>query len=235
MVTQAGSNETILVIEDDRDICDFISTSLRKHGFTVASAMDGLSGLKEFYRQQPSAVILDVGIPKMDGWEVCRRIREVTEVPVIFLSAHGQEMDKVRGLGLGADDYMTKPFGSAELVARIAAALRRFRTPAPEQEEDVYTDSQLRIDFARHLVYVDGQPINLSPTEYRLLTLLVRNRGRTLTHDQILERVWGGESEAFDSIKQYISYLRSKLGDDPGNPHYIITVRGEGYRYNKQV
>lgn len=233
MTNNADQRDTVLVIEDDPDIEALISISLGKAGYAVASAQDGLTGLREFYRSQPALVILDIKMPKMDGWEVCRRIREVAEVPIIILSAQGHEADKVRGLGMGADDYLTKPFGSAELLARVAAALRRYRTPAPAQEEDVYADDRLRIDFGRNLVQVNGQLVNLSPTEYRLLALLVRNRGRTLTHDQILERVWGEESDAFDSVKQYVSYLRNKLGDDSSDPQLIVTVRGMGYRYNK--
>ena len=233
MVRNLAEKDSILIIEDDPDICRLVATTLEEEGYTTAAAADGLTGLREFFQRHPDLVILDISLPRMDGWEVCRRIREVSEVPIVVLTAAGREQDKVHGLNLGADDYIAKPFGASELVARIGAALRRYRTPAPEQEEDMYTDPMLRIDFRRQIVYVSGEPINLSPTEYRLLAYLVRNRGQALTHDQILEHVWGNESESFDSVKQYISYLRHKLGDDPENPQLILTVRGTGYRYNR--
>ena len=233
MVRNLAEKDSILIIEDDPDICRLVATTLEEEGYTTAAAADGLTGLREFFQRHPDLVILDVSLPRMDGWEVCRRIREVSEVPIVVLTAAGREQDKVHGLSLGADDYIAKPFGASELVARIGAALRRYRTPAPEQEEDMYTDPMLRIDFRRQIVYVSGEPISLSPTEYRLLAYLVRNRGQALTHDQILEHVWRNESESFDSVKQYISYLRHKLGDDPENPQLILTVRGTGYRYNR--
>lgn len=235
MTASSKRNDTVLVIEDDPDIQRLVVLNLEKEGYATVTADDGLSGLREFFQRQPDLVILDIMLPRMDGWEVCRRIREVAEVPVLILSGRGQERDKVHGLNLGADDYLTKPFGSAELLARVAAALRRFRTAAPTQEEDIYLDGRLRVDFSRHLVYVDGESVSLSPTEFRLLAYLVRNRGQVLTHDQILERVWGEESESFDSVKQYISYLRQKLSDDPNDPQLILTVRGVGYRYNRQA
>ncbi|MBI4496871.1 MAG: response regulator transcription factor [Chloroflexi bacterium] len=226
-------HDTILVIEDDPDIRRLITLTLEKGGYAAVATDDGLVGLREFHQRHPTLVVLDVMLPRMNGLEVCRRIREVSEIPVIILSARGHEADKVQGLDVGADDYLTKPFSAQELLARVKAALRRFRTPAPAQEEDVYADSRLRLDFGRRLVYVNDALVHLSPTEYRILELLVRNRGQVLTHDQILERAWGEESESFDGVKQYISYLRRKLGDDPGNPQLIVTVRGVGYRYNR--
>ena len=235
MPTKLTMTESILVIEDDPDIANLVLLNLEEEGYGTISAADGQSGLRQFFQKQPCLIILDISLPNMDGWEVCRRIREVSDVPIIILSAAGREQDKVRGLELGADDYLSKPFGSAELKARVAAALRRYRTPAPVQEEDIYTDARLRIDFKRYQVYVDEQQVDLSPTEYRLLEYLIRNRGQLLTHDQILERVWGGESESFESVKQYVSYLRHKLGDDPDSPALILTVRGMGYRYNRQA
>ena len=233
-MAEGGSDkDTVLVIEDDADISRLVITTLEEEGYQTTAAADGLSGLREFFQKQPDLVVLDVMLPRMNGWDVCQRIREVADVPIILLTASGREEDKVRGLSLGADDYVSKPFGPAELVARVKAALRRYRTPAPVQQEDVYSDTKLRMDFLRHQVYVEGQLVNLSPTEYRLLAYLVRNRGQALTHDQILEHAWGGESESFDSVKQYVSYLRHKLGDDPENPQLILTVRGTGYRYNR--
>lgn len=232
-MTLNRDKDTVLIVEDDPDIARLIATTLEEEGFATTTAADGLSGVREFFQKQPHLVVLDVMLPRLNGWEVCQRIREVSDVPVILLTAAGREQDKVQGLNLGADDYMSKPFGPSELVARVKAALRRYRTPAPVQQEDVYSDAKLRIDFKRQLVFVDGNQVSLSPTEYRLLAYLVRNHGQALTHDQILEHAWGGESESFDSVKQYVSYLRHKLGDDPEHPQLILTVRGTGYRYNR--
>ena len=235
MIRNMDEKDTILIIEDDADIRRLVSLTLEKGGYATVSVEDGAAGLREFFQRQPALVVLDLMIAKMDGWEVCRRMREMADVPIIILSARGLENDKVLGLSLGADDYMAKPFGAAELLARVGAALRRYRTPAPAQEEDVYSDSRLRVDFKRYIVYINGSMVNLSPTEYRLLAYLVRNHGQVLTHDQILERVWGDESESFDSVKQYVSYLRQKLGDNPNDPQMILTVRGVGYMYNRQT
>ncbi|MBI2861346.1 MAG: response regulator transcription factor [Chloroflexi bacterium] len=233
MVSTKEEKSLVLIIEDDPDICRLVAATLEEEGYSTVSTADGLTGLREFFQRRPDLVLLDISLPRMNGWEVCQRIREVSEIPIVMLTAAGREQDRVRGLNMGADDYISKPFGGRELVARVTAALRRYRTPAPEQEEDDYADAKLRIDFRRHVVYVDGQLVSLSPTEFRLLAYLVRNRGQALTHDQILEQVWGDNSESFDSVKQYISYLRHKLGDDPETPQIILTVRGTGYRYNR--
>ena len=232
----AGTNheDEILIIEDEEHIQRLIATTLERAGYRIIVASDGSQGLRAFFQNQPDLVILDMMLPGIDGWELCRRIREVSEAPIVILSAAGREDDKVRGLEAGADDYVLKPFGGRELVARIAATLRRARTTIPEREEQVYSDGRLRLDYKLHEVRVNGVPVVLSPTEFRLLSFLVRNRNQVLTYDQLLERVWGDESESFGSLKQYVSRLRTKLGDESDNPYVILTVRGTGYRYVRQ-
>lgn len=223
--------DTILVIEDEEEISEIITACLEREGYELFGADDGLKGIRLFYERRPDLVLLDIMMPGLDGWEVCRRIREVSDVPIIVLSARGQEADKVRGLTLGADDYVLKPFSAAELAARVRAALRRFRT-RPPTETETYSDSNLMVDFGQRLVYTDGQPVSLSTKEFNLLAYLINNAGRVLTHEQILDRVWGTDAYSYDSVKQYISYLRSKLERDPRHPQMIMTVRGVGYRYN---
>jgi len=234
MAAGGEHKDQILIIEDEAHIQGLIAKTLERAGYHPITADDGPQGLRSFFQHQPDLVILDMMLPGMDGWELCKRIREASDTPIVVLSAAGREDDKVRGLDAGADDYVLKPFSGRELIARVGAALRRARTALPEKEEDYYSDARIYMDFKLHEVRVQGQPINLSPTEYRLLAYLVRNRVQVLTYDQILERVWGDESESFGSLKQYISRLRTKLGDDAENPYVILTVRGTGYRYNRQ-
>jgi len=225
--------DKILVVDDDPDVRMLLQEWLEMEDYQVFVAADGLSGLKEFFRVQPDLVVIDVMMPKMDGLELCRRIREVSTVPVLFLSAKGQEMDKVRGLTFGGDDYITKPVGRAEFIARIEAALRRYRMPGAQEPEPVYSDGVLTIDFAAHEVYARGEKVDLTPIEFELLSHLVRNAGRVLTRDQLLDWVWGPGYQSPDAVKWHISRLRQKLGDDPENPQLIQTVRGVGYRYQK--
>ncbi len=222
----------VLVIEDEEEITEIVTTCLKKEGYELFSADDGLKGIRVFYERRPDLVILDIMMPGLDGWEVCRRIREVSDTPVIVLSARGQEADKVRGLNLGADDYVLKPFGAAELVARVRAALRRSRVSAPEDVE-VYSDSVLTVNFSQRSVHAKGDPISLSTREFNLLSYLVQNAGRVLTHEQIMNRVWGVGSYPYASLKQYVSYLRQKLEEHPSHPRLIETVRGLGYRYTR--
>jgi two-component system KDP operon response regulator KdpE len=225
--------DSLLVVEDEPEIRSLIADWLEEAGYRVATAPDGLSALREFYQQHPDLVLLDVMMPKMDGWELCRRIREVSDVPIVFLSAREQESDRVRGLTLGADDYITKPFGSSELVARVKAALRRARMPAVGPEKQIYTDGVVTIDHLAHEVHVRGEEVSLSPLEFRLLACLVEHAGQVLSHEQLLDRVWGTEYESIESVKLYIGYVRKKVEREPGNPELIQTVRGVGYRYKK--
>jgi DNA-binding response OmpR family regulator len=220
----------VLLIEDDQDITLAVRTVLGRSGYEVAAAADGRDGLRAFHSQRPDIVVLDVGLPEMDGWTVLERIRELSGVPVLMLTAHGQEAEKVRGLRAGADDYLTKPFGTAEFVARVQALLRR-SPGAGEQEAEVFDDGTVRVNFAAHEVAVAGEPVELTATEYRLLAVLVRHRGQVLSPVKLLELVW---SDPFgigpDRVKYSVMRLRRKLGA-PDADSLIEAVRGFGYRY----
>ncbi|MBI4212880.1 MAG: response regulator transcription factor [Chloroflexi bacterium] len=226
--------DRILVMEDEEEISEIVTAYLEKEGFEVFSADDGLKGIRVFYERRPDLVILDIMMPGLDGWEVTRRIREVSDTPVIVLSARGQESDKVRGLNLGADDYVLKPFGGAELAARVKAALRRARTRS-DADDETYSDGALSMNFAQRIVHLGGEPVSLSTKEFNLLAYLVKNAGRVLTHEQIMDRVWGVGAYSYPNIKQYVSYLRQKVEADSRHPRLIETVRDVGYRYNRTV
>jgi DNA-binding response OmpR family regulator len=217
----------ILVIDDDDDIRGLLRELLVRAGYEVALAEDGLAGLRSLYASPPSLVMLDVAMPSLDGWETLARIRDLTDVPVLMLTARASELDKVRGLRAGADDYVTKPFGRQELLARTAALLRRaVRTG---EEVETYADSVLAIDVLRREVRVAGREVTLTPLEFRLLAELVRHPDVVLSHEQILDLVWGdSRAVSRDQVKLYVGYLRRKLGPEGS---LIETVRGFGYRY----
>jgi len=221
----------VLLIEDEPDIAFGIRTVLERSGFQVTTAANGRDGLRTFHSQHPDIVVLDVGLPEMDGWTVLERIREMSEAPVLMLTARGQEADKVRGLRAGADDYLTKPFGSAEFIARVQALLRR-SAGAEKETAEVYDDGTVRVNFAAHEVAVAGVPVELTATEYRLLAVLVRHRGQVLSPVKLLELVW---SDPFgigpDRVKYSVMRLRRKLGPAEGADSLIEAVRGFGYRY----
>ena len=222
---------TALVVEDEGDLRSLVRRLLERAGLEVWEAPSGRDGLRILFDRHPDLVVLDVGLPDLDGWAVLERIREVSDVPVLMLTAQGGELQKVRGLRGGADDYMTKPFGRQELVARCEALLRR-AGPGRGETVDVLEDDFLRIDFAEHRVTVRGAEVALTPLEFRLLAALARHPGRLLTHDQLLEMVWNEDHiDGRDRVKLYVGYLRRKLlaaaGSEP-----IETVRGMGYRYS---
>jgi DNA-binding response OmpR family regulator len=222
------------VIEDDQDISLGIRTVLSRQGLDVAGAPDGRQGLRAFHTARPDPfdlVVLDIGLPSMDGWAVLERIRDLSDVPVLILTAHGNEGDKVRGLHGGADDYLTKPFGNRELAARVEALLRRPRARPPLAE--VYDDGRLRVSLDVREVSVGGAPVALTPTEFRLLAALVRHPGQTLTPDQLLKLAWNDPlGVGPDRVKFGVMRLRRKLGQNPGEPGVAIeAVRGFGYRY----
>jgi DNA-binding response OmpR family regulator len=223
----------ILVIEDDQDISLGIRTVLGRSGFDVASSADGKQGLRAFHSARPDLVVLDIGLPTLDGWAVLERIRDLSDVPVLILTAHGSEADKVRGLHGGADDYLTKPFSNRELAARVEALLRRPRT---EQEQaEVYDDGNLIVNLGSREVSAGGVPIALTPTEFRLLAALLRHPGQTLAPEQLLKLAWNDPlGIGPERVKFAIMRLRRKLGQDaegrgPGSS--IEAVRGFGYRY----
>lgn len=225
----------ILIVDDDPMLSELISYNLESEGYTIVRAGDGREGLRKFEAEAPDLVILDVSMPKLDGWQVCERIRAVSDTPVMMLTAQGREEDVIRGLDLGADDYLTKPFQVRVLLARIRAALRRARlSPAPAPEI-TYSDDYLTIDLENRRVTVDGEATKLTPTEYKLLAFLVQNKGRVLTFRQILENVWGFEYiDDIDYLRVYIWHLRKKLERDSKNPVYLLNELSTGYRFEPQ-
>lgn len=227
-----AENKKILAVDDEERMLRFIRLNLEHDGFQVIEAVKGHEALEKMRTGMPDLILLDVMLPDIDGFEVLKMIREINTVPVIMLTAKGEEDDRVKGLELGADDYVTKPFSPRELVSRVKAVLRRVEVEGGGDEEVMQVDARLKIDFNRREIFVDGELVKLRPTEYRLLYHLVQNAGWVLTYDQILSRVWGYEyRDEPHYVRLYINYLRQKLEDDPSNPKYILTERGVGYRF----
>jgi two-component system KDP operon response regulator KdpE len=231
-----AAREKLLVIEDDVDLVRALEVYFSRAGFGVVSAMDGREGLQRLYDERPDLVVLDIAIPKLDGWQVIQRIRELSEVPIIILTARIREEERVRGLKLGADDYVVKPFSLKELEARIEAVLRRAPEGSPQKTGILYGDGVLVVDSDRLAVTRDGKRVDLTPTEMRLLFYLAENTGRVLTHEQILSKIWGPDySNSEDYVKLFVYRLRRKIEADPKHPRYIITERGIGYRFVRPV
>lgn len=223
------SGERILVIDDEPQIRRALRSGLSGHGYEVGVAEDGESGLTQLASHPSDAIVLDLVMPGLDGFETLRQLREWSSAPVIVLSARGQESDKVRALDLGADDYLTKPFGMDELLARLRALLRRAGAP----KETLVRFGEFAVDLARHEVNRAGQPLHLTPTEYDLLRALAADAGKVMTHRQLLERVWGAyAAENAQQLRVYINYLRRKLEENPARPRWIVTEPGVGYRLN---
>jgi DNA-binding response OmpR family regulator len=210
----------------------FIRLNLEHDGFQVVEAYRGMQAMQKLRDSIPDLIILDIMMPDLDGFEVLKMIREISSVPVIMLTAKGEENDRVQGLELGADDYITKPFSPRELVSRVRAVLRRTETTGTPSKDQIEVDEHLKIDFGRREVWLDNKLVKLRPTEYRLLYHLVQNSGWVLTYDQLLTKVWGYEyRDEPHYVRLYINYLRQKLEADPANPKYILTERGVGYRF----
>ncbi len=221
----------ILVVDDEPQFAAVVELMLRQEGFEAILAHDGLAGLRTAFEDKPDLVLLDIMMPRMDGWELCRRLREVSEVPVIVISARGREADIVKALELGADDYLVKPFGATELIARVYALLRRtgFRQATSSRP---LTFGNVSVDLKRRRVSKNGEDVPLTPTEFRLLSTLVRGAGRVLPHRYLLTEIWGAEyGDQLQYVRLYIRYLREKLEDDPSNPKLIATEWGIGYRF----
>ncbi len=232
MNTAKTQNQKILVVDDEERMARFIRLNLEHDGFQVVEAYRGQEALDKLRTALPDLILLDIMMPDMDGFEVLKMIREVSAVPVIMLTAKGEEDDKVKGLELGADDYITKPFSPRELVSRAKAVLRRTENLGEGTTEIIQVDERLKIDFNRREIWISNKLVNLRPTEYRLLYHLVQNAGWVLTYDQILSRVWGYEyRDEPHYVRLYVNYLRQKLEQDPANPKYILTERGIGYRF----
>ncbi len=232
MLDTSSRKYRVLVVDDERRMVGFIRLNLEQDGFEVIEAFNGTQALDRLRDSLPDLILLDVMMPDIDGFEVLRTIREISQVPVIMLTAKSEEDDKVRGLELGADDYITKPFSPRELVSRVKAVLRRGSSFEEQEEGIIEVDDWLKIDFGRREVWVNDELVKLRPTEYRLLYHLVQNAGWVLTHDQILTKVWGYEyRDEPHYVRLYINYLRKKIEEDPSNPKYILTERGVGYRF----
>ena len=226
----------ILIVDDDHDLLEALGLGLQLQwqGVDVITATDGESALNRFFDDAPDVVLLDVGLPRLDGFEVLRRIRQVSDTPVLMLTARGEELDKVRGLEIGADDYVTKPFSPLELLARIKAVLRRTELPPPVRAAASFRADNLTVNYDSQEVRKGDQPVSLSAIEYRLLFQLVRNAGHIVPRETLLARVWGDEyRDQTDYLKVYISRLRAKLEDDPERPRLILTERGLGYRFTR--
>ncbi len=227
----------ILTIDDDSAFLNLVEQVLTPKGYEVFKASSGREGLRLMFDQRPHLVLLDVVMPGTDGWQVCSRIREISDVPIIMITGrYKSEEDVVRGLDYGADDYLIKPVGSKELIARVRAVLRRAELPSSQEIRQgvIYSDGFLTVDITERKIIVDGKRTKLTPREFRLFTLLVENTGRILTHKQLLEKVWGWEyTDDLDYVRIYISHLRQKIEPDPSLPRYIITEPGVGYYFQK--
>jgi two-component system KDP operon response regulator KdpE len=221
---------TVLVVDDEKTIRDFVQKNLEVRGFRVSVASHGFDALEIFNSQNIDLVVLDIMMPRLDGLETTRRIREISTVPIIILTALGEEADKVRAFDLGADDYLTKPFGVGELLARVKAVLRRSRWAGATTRAGSIRHGNISVDLERHEVTVLGKSVELTPTEFNLLVYLMENMGKVLSHRRILQNVWGPEyGEEHEYLRVYIGHLRQKIEADPSNPLYIVTKRGVGY------
>jgi two-component system KDP operon response regulator KdpE len=224
------SPPTILIIEDEEPIRKFLRVSLGGHGYRLVEAATGESGLLQAATAQPDLIILDLGLPDMDGVDLTRRVREWSKIPIIIVSARGKEQDKVNALDAGADDYLTKPFSIGELLARLRVAFRH-RATANTTSESVFQTGDLRVDIVRREVTIAGNPIHLTPNEYRLLSILVKYAGRVLTHRQLLNEIWGPNAvQETHYLRVYMNQLRQKIESDPAQPRYLLTEPGVGYR-----
>ncbi len=224
--------EKVLLIEDDAEFCSLTKTWLTNAGYDVLTAEDGVEGMRRLFSSRPNLVLLDANIPKMDGWEVCRRIRDMSDIPVLMVTVNNQKADRLRGFDLGADDYITKPVDFHELIARMQAVLRRINSTIQEDGPSTFSNGEIEIEWRSHQVTVRGQRVKLSPIEFRILVTLVKNRGWIVTHEQLLEKAWGPNYVGDKSfVKLYISYLRQKIEENPHNPRFILTERGVGYYF----
>ncbi len=235
MMTAVASRDSktpvrVLVIDDDKLERELATARLEREGYLVLTAASGREGMRRLFSSRPDIVVLDVVMPGMDGWKTLEEIRAVTDTPVIMLTGQDSELERVRGLRAGADDYLGKPYGGAELVARIKAVLRRTKATTVRE---VIDDGVVRMDFSASEVTVRGTSVSLTPLESKLLVAFVEHPGQTLSQDQLIELVWGGAATGSSEVRLYVRYLRQKIEEDPSSPKLIETVRGFGYRYRK--
>ncbi len=224
----------VLLVDDDVEVAEIVSLAFSFHrpDYEISRAENGWEALRKTEETKPDIIILDVTMPGLNGFEVTERLRTRSDIPIILLTAKGLEEDKVRGLETGADDYIVKPFGPKELMARVDAVLRRANARAPTEVEEVFSQGDLRVDFGQRQVFLDNEPIDLTPTEYSLLFHLIQGRGRVLSQDELLTKVWGLEyRNEVQYLKVYVRRLREKLGDNTDQPTYIRTIRGVGYLF----
>jgi two-component system KDP operon response regulator KdpE len=229
---ETAAPQLILIVDDELRMRRFIRMNLELEGYQVIEAENGIQALDQIRQFNPDLAIMDVMMPEMDGFETLNLLREISTMPVILLTVRDDEEDITRGLGLGADDYITKPFSPRVLTSRVGAVLRRAHWPAPPPRTVLRIDDRLSVDFNRHQVIVNGERIDLRPTEYRLLNHLIQNAGWVVPHDTLLAKVWGYEyRDETHYLRLYINYLRKKIEEDPADPKYILTERGVGYRF----
>ncbi|MCC5911730.1 MAG: response regulator transcription factor [Clostridiaceae bacterium] len=225
-------NLKILIIEDDKYILNFISLSLKTSGYAFETARTGLEGMSLFYSNRPDIILLDLGLPDIDGIDIIKSIRMISEVPILVVSARGQENEKIAALDEGADDYITKPFHMGELMARIRVVHRKLKKAMQPDNVEIFQMDYLTIDYEKRMVLVDNTEVHLTPIEYKLLLLLVVNKGKVLTHNYILKEVWGyGETGDSKSIRVFMANLRRKIEKDKASPRFILTEVGVGYRF----
>lgn len=226
---------TVLVVDDDHRLLRFVQRNLELNGYRAMTAMDGLAALSASEAQELDLMLVDLGIPGLDGFELTRRVREFSTVPIIIITARENEQDKVRGLDAGADDYLTKPFGEHELMARVRAALRRAKLYASEQGQSSFVTGELTVDFAQQLALLRGKAVNLTPTEFRIISHLAKNAGRVVTQTDLLTKVWGPEyKDEAHLLRVNIARLRGKIESNTSHPQYVATRPGIGYVLNKQ-
>lgn len=224
--------DKVLMIDDDAELLGLAQTWLGNAGYELLMAEDGAEGLRRAYSSRPNLVLLDVRLPGMDGWEVCRRIREMCDVPIIMITVNGTRIDVLKGFSLGVDDYVSKPFDFQELVARVQAVLRRSGTAREQEARPAFRSEEIDVDWRSHQVHVRGEQVSLTPTEFRMLACLIENRGWVVTHEQLLRKAWGPNYLGDRSyVKVYIRYLRQKIERDANKPRLILTERGVGYRF----
>lgn len=227
-------DKKILLIDDDSGFLYLTSLLFKKAGASVFTARDGLEGISTLFTQQPDLILLDLEMPGLDGFEVCRRIRQISEIPIIIVTAIHKEQDMLKGLDAGADDYLSKPFNPDILLARVTAVLRRSKRAQSPAEVSTFDSDHLAIDFERREILVRGRRIKVTPTEFNLLTYLVRNAGKVLTFEQILNKVWGDQyGRSAEYVHVYVSQLRNKIEENPKQPRYLRTIHGVGYLFEK--